>query len=144
METHAAVLFGTNNLKLESLTIPALKQGQVLVQMAYSGICRSQLLEIKGDRGVDKFLPHTLGHEGSGIVVQIGQDVKKVKIGDHVVVTWIKGEGWDVPSTMYSQGSTMVNSGAISTFMTTTVISENRVVSIPDKMPLREAALLGC
>lgn len=146
MKTTAAVLYEVNKpLKIEELLVPELKAGQVLVKIAYSGVCHSQLNEIRGSKGEDKFLPHTLGHEGSGIVEAIGGGVKKVKEGDRVVLTWIKGSGAEVSSTLYkkSDGS-IVNSGAISTFMTKAVISENRIVKILDEMPLREAALLGC
>lgn len=146
MKTLAAVLVEINKtLKLEELVVPELKYGQVLVKIAYSGICHSQLNEIQGLKGEDKFLPHALGHEGSGIVETIGPGVKKVKPGDRVVLTWIKGSGVDVPSVLYKRkDGSVVNSGAISTFMTQAVISENRIVKISDEMPLREAALLGC
>jgi S-(hydroxymethyl)glutathione dehydrogenase / alcohol dehydrogenase len=144
MKTSAAVLYGANDLRVEQLAMPTLQPGQVLVDMAYSGICRSQLLEILGMRGEDRFLPHTLGHEGSGKVVDVGDGVKKVKKGDHVVLTWIKGKGVDVPSTKYQLGNQSINSGRISTFMNRTITCENRAVSISKKMPLREAALLGC
>ena len=146
MKTTAAVLTEINKpLQIEELTIPPLKKGQVLVQVAYSGVCHSQLNEIHGLKGEDKFLPHTLGHEGSGIVLETGPEVTKVKPGDHVVLTWIKGSGQDAPATHYlrTDGS-IVNSGAISTFLTHAVISENRLVRITKEMPLKEAALLGC
>jgi S-(hydroxymethyl)glutathione dehydrogenase/alcohol dehydrogenase len=143
--TEAAVLYATGQpLRIVSLTIPELKPGQVLVEVAYSGLCHSQLNEARGFKGEDRFLPHTLGHEGSGIVSAVGQGVVKVKPGDRVVLTWIKGSGADVPATIYSSDAGPVNSGAISTFMRRTVISENRLVPIPENMPLREAALLGC
>lgn len=146
MKTIAAVLTEINKeLQIEELEIPELKPGQVLVKIAYSGVCYSQLNEIKGLKGEDKFLPHTLGHEGSGVVEEIGKGVKKVKAGDKVVLTWIKGSGADVPATLYKRkDGSIVNSGAISTFMTKAIISENRLVRISDKIPLREAALLGC
>jgi S-(hydroxymethyl)glutathione dehydrogenase/alcohol dehydrogenase len=145
MKTKAAVLFDCNlPLRIIEIEIPELKPGQVLVDIAYSGVCRSQLNEIKGLKGVDNYLPHTLGHEGSGIVLEVGQNVKKVKPGDHVVLTWIKCEGSDTPSTIYQSDEGPVNSGTISTFIGESVISENRLVSIPKKMPLKEAALLGC
>ncbi|MFH1761836.1 MAG: zinc-binding dehydrogenase [bacterium] len=146
MKTRAATLCEIQKpLQIEELTIPALKPGQVLVKISYSGICHSQLNEILGLKGEDRFLPHTLGHEGSGIVESVGPDVKKVKSDDHVVLTWIKGTGADVPSTSYTKkDGSKVNSGAISTFMSKAVISENRLVKIPDQMPLKEAALLGC
>jgi len=146
MKTIAAVLTEINKpLQIEELIIPPLKKGQVLVEIAYSGICHSQLNEIQGLKGEDKFIPHTLGHEGSGIVWEIGPDVTKVQPGDHVVLTWIKGSGHDVPSTQYKRENGMhVNSGAISTFMTHAVVSENRLVTLSKTMPLKEAALFGC
>jgi len=146
MKTLAAILKKANEpLSIEELTIPELKPGQVLVEIAYSGICHSQLNEIRGLKGEDRFLPHTLGHEGSGTVIAIGPDVKKVRVGDNAVLTWIKGSGLDVAATQYVRpDKSAVNSGAISTFMKYSVISENRLVPISKKMPLREAALFGC
>jgi len=144
-KTLAAVLEQPNKpLNIRELMIPDLKPGQVLVEVAYSGVCHSQLLEVRGKRGPDRYLPHTLGHEGSGTVLEVGAGVTKVKPGDRVVLSWIKGSGADVPSTVYQSAEGPVNSGAISTFMHHTVTCENRVTPIPDAMPLHEAALLGC
>lgn len=144
-KTEAAVLFEFNQpLRVINLDIPALKPGQVLVELAYSGVCASQLLEVKGKRGKDAFLPHTLGHEGSGVVLEVGPGVNKVKPGDKVILSWIKGNGADVSSVTYQSLDGLINSGAISTFMRHTVTCENRVTSIPHEMPLREAALFGC
>lgn len=145
MKTQAAVLFEIGNpLRLIELDIPSLKAGQVLVKLAYSGICHSQLNEIKGLKGEDRFLPHTLGHEGSGVVLKIGEGVTKVKVGDPVVLSWIKGTGADVPASIYNWNGKSINSGAISTFLKEAVISENRLIPLPKEMPLKEAALLGC
>lgn len=143
--TDAAVLYELcNDLRIMTLEIPELKYGQVLVKMAFSGLCHTQLSEASGKKGKDHFLPHTMGHEGSGIVIQISEGVTKVKPGDHVVLSWIKGSGVEVPSTQYISKDGIVNSGAISTFMRHTVASENRLTPIPNTIPLREAALLGC
>ncbi len=144
--TRAAVLVEIGKpLEIMELTLPTLKPGQVLIEMAYAGVCHSQLHEIRGRRGPDAFLPHTLGHEGAGTVLACGEGVSKVSLGDRVVLSWIKGEGVDVPGTTYESAIGTVNSGAISTFMTVTVTCENRVVPIlEDKLPMREAALLGC
>lgn len=144
-KTRAAVLTKLNTpLEFWTLTVPELKSGQVLVEIAYSGLCHSQLNEIKGWKGEDKYIPHTLGHEGSGIVTVIGEGVTKVAPGDHVVLSWIKGRGKEAFGCQYTASNCLVNSGAISTFLTHAVISENRVIPIPSSMPLREAALLGC
>ena len=145
MQTEAVVLFEVGRpVRLTAVTIPDLRPGQVLVEVAYSGLCGSQLLEVRGKRGPDRFLPHTLGHEGSGTVLKVGTDVVKVKIGDHVVLSWMKGSGREVPSSIYQSSKGPINSGAISTFMRRTVTCENRLTPIPDTMPFREAALLGC
>ncbi len=145
MKTIAAVLEEIGRpLQLKSLQIPPLSEGQVLVKVAYSGLCHSQLNEIYGRKGPDKFLPHTLGHEGSGIVEQVGPGVTKVKEGDHVVLSWIAGEGKNIASTHYFDGKNRINSGAISTFLSYATISENRVIPISKNIPLKEAALLGC
>ena len=145
MRTKAAVLFDINTpLRVVELQTRDLQPGQVLVKVEYSGVCHSQLHEIRGRRGIDRFLPHTLGHEGSGIVIQIGSGVDKVKPGDHVVLSWIKGTGSDVSSSSYDSAEGTINSGAISTFMEHAVVSENRLTVISENMPLREAALLGC
>ncbi len=69
MKTTAAVLVETGKpLVLEEIEIPGLKPGQVLVDIAFSGVCHTQILEARGYRGEDKYIPHCLGHEGSGIV----------------------------------------------------------------------------
>ena len=145
MKTLAAVLVQQNHpLQIVELRVPPLKKGQVLVQMTYSGLCHTQLNEWAGTKGPDPYLPHTLGHEGSGIVLEIGEGVTKVKSGDHVVLSWIKGGGLDAPSTTYLWNEQPVNSGAISTFIEKTVVSENRLTPISLKIPLKEAALFGC
>lgn len=145
MKTLAAVLVETGKpLVLADLEIPVLKAGQVLVEISYSGVCHTQLLECRGYRGEDKYLPHCLGHEGSGIVREVGPGITKVKPGDHVIMSWIKGSGSDIPGTVYRWGNRTVNSGAITTFGRHSVISENRLTVIPEDFSMRDAALLGC
>ena len=64
MKTTAAILVDTGKpLELVHLDVPALKPGQVLVEIAFSGICHTQLSEVRGHRGPDAFLPHCLGHD---------------------------------------------------------------------------------
>lgn len=145
MKSLAAILEEINKpLKIMEIDVPELKPGQVLVKIAYTGLCHSQLNEIQGKKGEDKFLPHTLGHEASGVVEAVGDKVTKVKVGDHVVASWIKGSGCNEPAAHYLYGKQVINSGAISTFMSHAIISENRIIPIAKDIPLRLAALLGC
>jgi len=131
-------------VRIEMVEIPALRRGQVLVKIAFSGICRSQLMEVTGGRGIDRYLPHLLGHEGSGTVLEIGADVTKVIPGDKAVLTWIKGKGLDAGGSQYALDGQVVNAGAVTTFSEYAVISENRCVPIPDDIDMCVASLLGC
>lgn len=145
MKTLAAVLVETGQpLALVELEIPPLRPGQVLVEVAFSAVCHTQVLEWRGHRGRDPYLPHCLGHEGSGTVRDVGAGVSKVKVGDPVVLSWIKGSGADVPGTVYRWGDRAVSAGGITTFSKHSVISENRLTLMPNDMQMREAALLGC
>ena len=58
------------NLLLCDVNIPQLSEGYVLVKMKYAGICHTQLNEISGILGKDKFLPHCIGHEGVGEIIK--------------------------------------------------------------------------
>lgn len=142
----AAVLFkqGTPLEIIDITTLPQLQRGQVLVKMAYSGVCHSQLNEVKGHRGEDKYLPHMLGHEGVGIVTAVGADVSKVNSGDWVILSWIKGSGIDAPGCIYEYKGRTINAGSVTTFSEKTIVSENRVVKLPVGLPLKVAVLFGC
>jgi S-(hydroxymethyl)glutathione dehydrogenase/alcohol dehydrogenase len=145
MKTVAAVLVETcQPLVLAELELPSLKAGQILVEIAYSSACHTQLLEMNGHRGKDPYLPHCLGHEAAGTVVEIGQGVHKVKVGDAIVLSWMKGSGADVSGSVYRWGDRNVNSGAVTTFSRYSVVSENRVTRIGDGISSRDAALVGC
>src|ERR1700733_10708891 len=94
MKCLAAILVQQNTpLALQEIEIPRLSVGQVLVKLICSGICGSQIGEINGAKGPDRFLPHLLGHEGTGEVVECGEGVRRVKPGDKVVLHWRKGAG---------------------------------------------------
>ena len=144
-KTKAAVLQKIGQpLKILDLVVPELVAGQVLVKILFSGVCRSQVMEVKGGRGEDPWLPHLLGHEGSGIVISIGDGVKKVKPGDEVILGWVKGEGIDAPGAQYRHGDQIINSGRVTTFSNYSVVSESRVVKKPKELPFDEAVLFGC
>jgi len=145
MKTKTAILYETGKpLVIEELEIPELKRGQSLVKILCSGLCRSQINEIYAIKGEDRYLPHTMGHEASGIVEKVGADVSKVKEGDYVVVSWIKGSGLEVPSVYYSKGDKKINAGASATFSEYAIISENRLTKISSLIPPDIGALLGC
>ena len=132
-------------LVVDSVGLPeSLDVGQVLVQVHYSGICGSQLGEIDGVKGIDPFLPHLLGHEGSGTVLATGPGVSHVAADDLVVLHWRKGQGIEAVPPIYKWSGTTVNAGWVTTFNEFTVVSENRCTKIPRDFDRRLAALLGC
>ncbi len=128
----------------DDVELPALGAGQVLVKVAFSGICGKQLDELSGRRGADPFLPHCLGHEGAGVVVEAGPGVRRVKPGDHVVLHWMKATGIDAAPPSFRWNGTTVNAGCVTTFNEYTVASENRLTPIPADVPLDVATLFGC
>jgi S-(hydroxymethyl)glutathione dehydrogenase / alcohol dehydrogenase len=142
----AAVLVETNHpLEIMDLECSQLDVGQVRVQMEYSGICGKQIDEILGRRGPDPHLPHLLGHEGSGVVTEIGPGVRKVKPGDKVVLHWMKGSGIDgAPANFRTTAGRHINAGCITTFSESTVVAENRITRIAAGTRGDVASLLGC
>jgi S-(hydroxymethyl)glutathione dehydrogenase/alcohol dehydrogenase len=132
-------------LIVDEVQLPdALELGQVLVKVHFSGICGSQLGEIDGAKGEDKFLPHLLGHEASGTVLEIGAGVKHVKPGDVVVLHWRKGLGIEGAPPNYLWNGKKLNAGWIATFNEFAIVSENRLTPIPANSDLEVAALFGC
>ncbi len=142
----AAILEKLNEpLTVDYISNDPLGVGQVLVKIFVSGICGKQLGEISGHYGEDKFLPHLLGHEGSGEVIAIGDGVKNVKVGDHVVMHWRKGAGIESSFPRYNRKTFGdVGGGLVTTFSTYSVVSENRLTVVPKELPHDVAALLGC
>lgn len=118
--------------------------GQVLVRVHYSGICGKQIEEVIGAGGPDPFLPHMLGHEGSGVVVETGPGVTKAAVGDNVILHWMKGLGIDAVTPLYERNGERVNAGRVTTFNRYAVVSENRITPVPADTDMRTACLLGC
>ena len=87
-----------------------LEFGQVLVRVLVSGLCGAQLQEIRGEKGGP--LPHLMGHEGCGIVEEVGPAVTRVKVGDKVVMHWRKAAGLESPIPRYKICSDRLNSAA--------------------------------
>ena len=147
IEFKAAVLFEQSRpLELVTLGLDSpLTHGQVLVRMIASTICGSQLLEIEGLKGNAKFMPHCLGHEGFGEVVEVGKGVSTVSVGQLAIAHWRKGVGLESgPISLKLDGSRRVGAGPITTFSELAVISENRLTAVPRDTVPAIGALLGC
>ena len=141
----AAILEKLNSpLVIRELVLTELKIGQVLVKVIVSGICGSQLHEISGNKGNGKFLPHLMGHEGCGLVEEIGPGVTKVKPGDKVVMHWRPGHGIESDFPKYNLNGKDFSSGKVNTLTEKAIVSENRITVVPPDTNAEFAALLGC
>jgi len=135
-------------LRIMDLEVPELKTGQVLVDVEWAGICGAQLREIDGHAGPDRHLPHLLGHEGAGRVLAVGSGVTTVRVGDSVVLHWRVGAGIEAEPPRYrvmeSAGECFVGAGPVAIWSDLAVVSESRVTTVREDVPLDVAALLGC
>jgi len=144
LKTIAAILIEQKKpLVIDEVEIPALSYGQVLVDIRVSRICGSQIGEIDGVKGPDKWLPHLLGHEGGGVVLEVGPEVKHVKAGDRVVLHWRPGKGIESRGPVYTWGNKKVNGGCITTFNRYSVISENRLTVVPPDTDFEVCSLMA-
>jgi S-(hydroxymethyl)glutathione dehydrogenase / alcohol dehydrogenase len=127
-----------------------LEYGQVLVQLQYATICGAQLNEIDAIKGPDKFLPHVLGHEGVGIVQQIGPGVTRIVDQQLVVLHWRPAAGVQSPASHYwgNNGNRLIKAGWVTTFQEFAAVSQNRCTPIPKSEHTsehkREMCLFGC
>ena len=85
-----------------------------------------------------------MGHEGCGIVEEIGPGVTTVKVGDKVVMHWRKGDGIESNFPSYIYNDKKMSSGKVTTISEYSVVSENRLTTVPDDTPEELCALLGC
>ncbi|MEI7863813.1 MAG: zinc-binding dehydrogenase [Chthoniobacterales bacterium] len=144
MKTQAAILVEQRKpLVIDEVEVPTLKHGQVLVEVHATRVCGSQIGEIEGVKGPDKFLPHLLGHEAGAIVLETGADVTHVASGDRVVCHWRPGAGIDAGGSIYDWNGTKVNAGPITTFQKYAVISENRLTKVPTETDFELCCLLA-
>ena len=144
MKTPAAILVEQRKpLVIDEVELPALQRGQVLVEIHATRVCGSQIGEIDGVKGPDKFLPHLLGHEAGAIVLKVGPDVTHVAPGDRVVCHWRPGAGIDAGGAVYDWNGTKVNAGPITTFQKYAVISENRLTKVPPDTDFELCCLLA-
>lgn len=132
-------------LEIEEIQMPeSLSYGQVKIKILISGLCGAQLQEIKGLKNNVKFLPHLLGHEGCGLVEEVGPGVSKVKAGDKVVLHWRKSSGIESDFPNYFYNGKKITSGKITTLSEYSIISENRMTKVPSDSDNNFCALLGC
>jgi len=80
----AAIVYGKNDVRVEDVEIPKTNENEVLVKIEYAAICPSDMRYYLGTKEVKG--PMILGHEASGIVVEVGKKVSKFKVGDRVVI----------------------------------------------------------
>ena len=144
MKTAAAILVEQKKpLVVDEVELPALGFGQVLVDIKVSRICGSQVGEIDGVKGPDRFLPHLLGHEGGGTVLEVGPEVRQVKPGDRVVLHWRPGRGIEARPPVYKWNGKQVQAGFVTTFNRLGVISENRLTVVPPDTDYEVCCLLA-
>jgi NDMA-dependent alcohol dehydrogenase len=168
MKSTAAVLFEPNaKLEVVDLDVAPPRAGEVLVEMAAGGVCHSDLHVMHGELVAP--LPAVLGHEGSGVIAEVGADVTSLKPGDHVVPLWRLSCGMCTycrggRPALCSAGTKVRNTGllpdgstrfslegrpikyyaGVSTFSRYSVIPEGALLKVPNDVPLNVAALLGC
>ena len=170
MKSQAAVLFEAGErgrLEVVDLDVDAPRDGEVLVKMAAGGVCHSDLHVMRGELIAPT--PAVLGHEGAGVVAEVGDGVTSVKAGDHVVPLWrlscgtceycargrpalclagskVRNTGLmlDGTSRFSLKGKAIKTYAGVSTFSQYTVIPERALLKMPDDLPLTIAALLGC
>ena len=169
MKIKAAVLDQVGaKFRIADIDIDKPKSGEILVKVAASGLCASDLNAIDGKRKLVPF-PAVIGHEAAGIVTELGPEVTGIKIGDHVVMSIVPNCGkceWclkGVPNFCATAGDAMGVGGlfdkssrlsengeklnqflCVASFAEYAVVPASGVVVIPKEMPLDRAALLSC
>jgi aryl-alcohol dehydrogenase len=165
-EIKAAVLRKRGGpLDIESLELEGPRNDEILVQNVSSGICHTDLGLIDSWDGTTT--PVVLGHEGAGIVVEVGEKVKSVKPGDHVVLSYqscgkclqcLSSRPWSCQH-FYELNfgfkrldgtNAMQNSGVYghffgqSSFATHSLVTERNIVTVPEDLELEMLSPLGC
>jgi S-(hydroxymethyl)glutathione dehydrogenase/alcohol dehydrogenase len=169
MKTRAAVAWEANKpLSIEEVDLAGPKTGEVLVRIVATGVCHTDAFTLSG-ADPEGLFPAILGHEGGGIVEEVGPGVASVKVGDHVIplytpecgtcefclsgktnlcqrirVTQGKGVMPDGTSRFSYKGKPILHYMGTSTFSEHTVLPEISVANINPKAPLDKVCLLGC
>jgi NDMA-dependent alcohol dehydrogenase len=168
MKAKAAVLFEVGKkFDIREVDVQAPRAGEVLIRMVAGGVCHSDLHVVTGHLSAP--LPAILGHEGAGVVAEVGPDVTSLEPGDHVIPLWrlscgvceycsggrpaLCGEGMQVRMTgrladgtsrFSLEGREIKHFAGVSSFAEFTVVPERAALKVPGDLPLDRAALLGC
>ncbi|HET8903098.1 MAG TPA: alcohol dehydrogenase catalytic domain-containing protein, partial [Saccharospirillum sp.] len=169
MKSKAAIAWGPGQpLSIEEIDVMPPKAGEVLVRIVATGVCHTDAFTLSGDDPEGNF-PAILGHEGGGIVEQVGEGVTSVKVGDHVIplytpecgeckfclsgktnlcqkirATQGKGLMPDGTSRFYKDGKPIFHYMGCSTFSEYTVLPEISLAKVNPEASLEEVCLLGC
>ena len=169
IKSRAAVAWGPNRpLEIEEVEVAAPKQGEVLVRIVATGVCHTDAYTLSGKDSEGVF-PAILGHEGAGIVEEVGPGVTSVQVGDHVIplytpecgkckfclsgktnlcqairATQGKGLMPDGTTRFTVRGQPVFHYMGTSTFSEYTVLPEIAVAKINKTAPLEKVCLLGC
>jgi S-(hydroxymethyl)glutathione dehydrogenase/alcohol dehydrogenase len=169
IKSKAAIAWGPNKaLTIEEVDVELPKKGEVLVKIIASGVCHTDAFTLSGE-DPEGIFPVILGHEGGGIVEQIGEGVTSVSVGDHVIPLYTpecgeckfcksgktnlcqkiretQGKGLmpDGTSRFSLNGKPIFHYMGCSTFSEYTVLPEISLAKVNPKAPLEEVCLLGC
>ena len=145
MKTRAAIQIAPGGqLLIDELEVPEPRADQVIVKLYSSGVCHSQLHQMEND---SLPRPLVLGHEGTGIVAQVGRDVTHLKEGDHAIVTWVprtpvRGRPAAPPSGITYHEEPV--HGGTYTWGEDVLIGGDYVVPIPKDAPADISCIVGC
>ena len=145
MKTRAAIQITPNGrLTVDELEVTDPAADQVIVKLFSSGVCHSQLHQMEN---ATYPRPMVFGHEGTGIVTQVGRDVTHLKEGDHAIVTWVPrtpGRGWETePPHGITYREEPVH-GNVYTWGEDVLVSGKYVVPISKDDPTDISCIVGC
>lgn len=169
MKTRAAVAFGAGKpLEVVEVDLQGPKAGEVLVEIKATGVCHTDAFTLSGDDPEGAF-PTILGHEGAGVVVEVGAGVKNLKPGDHVIPLYTpecrecdfclnpktnlcqairstQGQGLmpDGTSRFSLDGQPLLHYMGCSTFANFTVLPEIALAKVREDAPFEKICYIGC
>ena len=145
MKSKAAIQLGIDErLIVDEVEIPDPLPDQVMVELFSSGICHSQLHQM---RNQELERPLALGHEGTGVVTRVGREITHVKEGDHAIVTWVPRtpvKGRPEPVTTGVTYREELVQGIVYTWAENVLTSGELVVPISEDDPVDLSCIVGC